>query len=401
MIGLDLPKVVISHIEAIRWNVGSVDWRKISHSPRKEANNQMAGRFVAVVLVNVLLFSGCAHTHLRWNTTHQAKSLTEIYEQQVLDNLAMFVHDSNALPSFAYPNTGRSDVTDKGSIGIDNTWKLMNLDTEVLKMFGGRDLYETWGLTPVYDPRRLELMRCAYQHSLWCAGLCSTSSSCPNCDRIQRTFYLGDPSSKYASDEQVANGFPDDLNTFSELTGRTTPACFRAVKWFAYGDRKCLPKGQRCLKRGHYCGTYVWLREGGQDELTKLTMTILDYAFSSQAPKALAKTKEVTWFYDDKGKPIAQGNAAQIIKAVVPIEASVILNQVSENSTHSDTNKGLEELDPVDRAFKSTRRDSSLKDGPEREPKFSLPPIQSQRMGVSPLELELQLRNPQGGTNSQ
>jgi hypothetical protein len=375
----------------------------------------MTGRFVATIVMGLSIFSGCAHTQLRWNTTHQAKSLTEIYEQQVLDNLAMFVHDPNALPSFAYPNTGRSDVTDKGSIGSDTTWNRLGFTTEVLKLSGGRDMYETWALVPIYDPRRLELMRCAYQQSIWCAGLCSTSTSCPNCDRIQRTFYLGDPSGRYASEDQVTNGYPDDLNTFSELTGRTTPACFRAVKWIACGDRKCLPKGQKCLKKGHYCGTYVWLRDGGQDELTKLTMTILDYAFSSQAPKSPSKpkdpdkTKEVTWFFDENGVPAAQEKAAQIIKATVPFDAVVRLGNGAnlpldnnpEKRSPEDVKKEREERDPVNRAFKSIEDTSRSNPGSTGEPRFLLPQIQSQRTGISPLELELQLRNPQGGTNFQ
>ncbi len=374
----------------------------------------MSGRLLAITVIGMSLLSGCTHTQLRWNTTHQAKSLTDIYEQQVLDNLAMFVHNPNSLPSFAYPNTGRSDVTDKGSIGSDTTWNRLGFATEVLKLSGGRDLYETWGLTPVYDPRRLELMRCAYQHSLWCAGLCSTSSSCPNCDRIQRTFYLGDPSSKYANDEQVANGFSDDLNTFSNLTGRISPACFLPVKWIVCGDRRCVPKGDKCLKKGHYCGTYVWLCEGGQDELTKLTITILDYAFSAQAPKPASKpkdpekTKEVTWFFDKDGQPAPQESAAQIIKATVPFDAVVRLSKDAklplddnpDKRTPVDVKSEREERDPVDRAFRSAESASPTDAGSVIVPQYSLPPILQPRSGISPLELELQLRNPQGGQSS-
>jgi len=178
----------------------------------------MTGRLIALIAIGLSICSGCAHKQLRWNTTHQATSLTEIYEQQVLDNLAMFVHDPNSLPSFAYPNTGRSDVTDKGSIGSDTTWNRMGFATDVLKLSGGRDMYQTWSLTPIYDPRRLELMRCAYQHSLVCAGLCSAPASCPNCDRLQRTFYLGDPAESYRNKEEEKLGLPDELLTWTTST---------------------------------------------------------------------------------------------------------------------------------------------------------------------------------------
>jgi hypothetical protein len=176
-----------------------------------------------------------------------------------------------------------------------------------------------------------------------------------------------------------------------------------------------LPKGQKCLKKGHYCGTYVWLRDGGQDELTKLTMTILDYAFSSQAPKAPSKpkdpekTKEVTWFFDKNGDPVAQEGAAQIIKATVPFDAVVRLSKDAklpldnnpEKRNAADVKKERVERDPVDRAFNTSGNASGSNAAPDGEPRFLLPPIQPQRTGISPLELELQLRNPQGGSNSQ
>src|SRR5262245_31383339 len=113
---------------------------------------------------------GCAHQQLRWNTTHQARTLTDIYEQQVLDNLARFVHDPNALPSFAFPNQGGSDVTDTGSVGSDTTWNRIGFVSEVLRLSGTRGVKEAWTMTPVYDVRRLELMKCAYQHALVSAG---------------------------------------------------------------------------------------------------------------------------------------------------------------------------------------------------------------------------------------
>jgi len=361
----------------------------------------MSGKLFAIILFGISTFSGCVHTQLRWNTTHQAKSLTEIYEQQVLDNLAMFVHDPNSLPSFAYPNTGRSDVTDKGSIGSDTSWNRLGFSAQTLKLSGGRDMYQTWGLTPIYDPRRLELMRCAYQHSLVCAGLCTAPASCPNCDRIQRTFYLGDPAESYRSKDEEKLGLPDELLTWTTSTGRTTPACFQAVRWLHCGDKKSLPKGNLCLKKGHYCGTYVWLCPEGQDELTKLTMTILDYAFSPQAPKPSKRVKEVTWFLGTDGSPVAQEDAAQIIKATLPFDAVVRLKKGDDGT--ATTLPFDESSRPNDNKVQKEQRRDPVMQALENvvEPSSNLPPILSPRMGISPLELELQLRNPQGGSNLQ
>jgi hypothetical protein len=41
----------------------------------------MNQNFTLLLVLCCIPISGCAHTQLRWNTTHQAKTLTEIYEQ--------------------------------------------------------------------------------------------------------------------------------------------------------------------------------------------------------------------------------------------------------------------------------------------------------------------------------
>ncbi len=331
------------------------------------------------VIWGMSFLPGCAHTQLRWNTTHQANTLTDIFEQQVLDNLAMFVHDPDALPSFAYPNQGGADVTDNGSIGSDTSWNRLGFSTEVLKLSASRNMKEAWTLTPVYDVRRLELMRCAYQHALFCAGLSGSMKVCPDCDKIQRTFYLGDYTSKY--DDNPAE---NSLATFSRKTGRTTPACFEAVAWLACGERKCLPKNCKCVKMGHYCGTYVWVVSGGQDELTKLTFTILDYAFSPQAPKS-NRTKEVTWYIGENGLPVIRENAAQEIKAIVPFSDKVRLKtegaELPANATDAQRT-AAEELKK-----RGEEIDDAFKDLPT--PSYSLPPIMQPPSGFSPLQFEL------------
>ncbi len=279
-------------------------------------------RYITLIwaVAAVMTCPGCAHNQLRWNTTKQALTLTDIYEQQVMDNLAMFAHDPNSLPSFAYPNAGGSDVTDAGTAGSGTTWKRLGFDQQVLNLGASRNIKEAWTLTPVYDVRRLELMRCAYQQALANAGYCTLGDGCPDCDKLQRAFYLGGADQKYDKDPAY-----DHLATFSRKRGRTTPACFLSTKWLCCGDSR--PKSSDCLKVGHYCGKYVWLAPGGQNELSKLTMVILDYAFTPQATKAPSDTKEVTWFFDENGLPTDRANAHQEMKAVVPFDKNVRLNQ--------------------------------------------------------------------------
>lgn len=323
-------------------------------------------------LFALLVCSGCAHTQLRWNTTKQALTLTDIYEQQVMDNLAMFVHDPNSLPSFAYPNAGGSDVTDGGTAGSGTTLKRLGFDQQVLNLGASRNMKEAWTFTPVYDVRRLELMRCAYQQALANAGYCTLGDGCPDCDKLQRAFYLGGADQKYDSDPAF-----DHLATFSRKKGRTTPACFSGTNWLCCSDSK--PKKCDCTKLGHYCGKYVWLAPGGQNELSKLTMVILDYAFTPQATKPSGDTKEVTWFFDENGLPTDRANAHQEMKAVVAFDKKVRLKQDgSELPTDSDDEKASKIRKQLDNVF----------DSPS-DAEAELPPILSPPSTFSPLQFEL------------
>jgi hypothetical protein len=226
----------------------------------------------------------------------------------------MFVRNPNSTPFFAFPNAGAADVTDSGSLTPGTEWDFTSFTKQALGLSFGREMNEGWTLQPVYDVRRLELMRCAYQIALANAGMRTADEGCPNCDKLLRVFYLGDVDAKYNNGEETSG---DDLSTWSAATGRTTPACFNSEPWICFGDKKSAPKKSDCCKVGHYCGTYVWLGPCGQAELSKLTMVILDYAFSEQADAPSKPTKEVIWYFGENGLPTVRSEAVQEVKAVV------------------------------------------------------------------------------------
>lgn len=260
---------------------------------------------IIVVAVGLSLCLGCTHTQLRKNAVRQAGTLTDIYEQQVLDNLARFAHDPNATPFFMYPISSGQGVTDRGAASSGTSWTRAGFAGQSIGLNADRVMNETWVMTPVHDVRRLELMRCAYQHAMQCAGIhAAISGNCPNCDRLQRKFYLGKPDAVYST-----RG--DTLAHYTEDTGRTTPACFAMVCWLGVGDKSCVPKNCDCLKVGHYCGTYVWVLPGGQQELTKLTFTTLDYALTPQAEPKPERKKVVTTWLDKSGVPTSPDNAVR------------------------------------------------------------------------------------------
>jgi hypothetical protein len=262
-----------------------------------------------IAIFALCIADGCTHRQLRWNTVKQSGTLTDIYEQQVLDNLAMFVHDPGSLPCFAYPSSGGSDVIDEGAASADISWLPTGFNNAVFRISGRRNMKGAWILSPVSDPRRLELMRCAYQRSV--ARVCSTSGesmSCPDCDKLFKRFYLGNPSSATTLAEHTIS------------TGKVTAACLGAEPWFAFGCKRCAARRQCCTKIGHYCGTYVWVLPGGQDELSKLTLTTLDYATNQPQAPPTSRTKEVTWYFTAAGAPTTQQKAEKVIHAVLPYE---------------------------------------------------------------------------------
>lgn len=110
------------------------------------------------------LFSGCAHHNLAYDHISQARTLTNIHEQQVLDNLAMFSSDPNAIPFYAIPSVGSAKVTDNTSIGVSTLNGPLH---SVLGPLGlSRNNALTWATIPVTDAAKLAQMQAAYRRAL-------------------------------------------------------------------------------------------------------------------------------------------------------------------------------------------------------------------------------------------
>jgi hypothetical protein len=117
-----------------------------------------------LTLCGIASLSGCTHLQLQANTTRQAKTVSTIYEEQVLDNLAMFVCDPYATPYFSVPGQGTNAVNDSGGFTAGagfaaRFWKNFALT-------GTRAYQQNWVLNPVVAPNRLLLMQCAYQRAV-------------------------------------------------------------------------------------------------------------------------------------------------------------------------------------------------------------------------------------------
>ena len=114
---------------------------------------------------------GCTATQLRISTVRQAKSLTETQYEQVLNNLAMFCIDPNALPSLVSLKSGSTQIGDTGQVGFLG---VAGLDTKFgasPTVSGSRSIVDQWGTAPVTDDNVLKVLRMAYQtatgHPRW------------------------------------------------------------------------------------------------------------------------------------------------------------------------------------------------------------------------------------------
>jgi hypothetical protein len=293
----------------------------------------------------VLMTCGCTHIQLRNNAVRQAWTVSDFHRQQVLNNLALFAFDFDALPYFSFPNQSSAIVTDQGFIGLTPSWSrftngLFLFNTLGTSLTAQRSAQEGFTVTPCNDPRKLELMRCAYQKAI--AGCCGRAMAerCPDCQTRFKIFYTGDP----------------DGDISAHTQGITTSECLEPKCWLHIGCKKCLPKHCPCSYTGHYCGVYVWVGCEGRDELTKLTLTILDYALRDPPTRL---TKNVTYYIDSMGLPADKDGA------VGEVSAQVAINERPEsllNMPRPDEVRILSFLESSQKAIQDRLADPNLKD---------------------------------------
>jgi hypothetical protein len=269
---------------------------------------KIISRCCALALAAVLVVAtGCTHVQLRKNAVRQSGTLSDIHQQQVLNNLAKFVYDYHSLPSFSLPNQGAAAVTDTGNASMTPGFARQSGDfvfnTLGLNFSAARQAQESFTLTPINDPRKLELMRCAYQQAVKSCGCGEVSEHCPDCQLLQKRFYTGDP----------------DGDISARAGGITTSECLKnSPCWFNVCCKKCLPKKKcPCNYIGEYCGVYVYVPPEGRDELTKLTLTILDYAINTPP---ILRTKQIQYTIDEYGLPTTRDRSVGQVTATINID---------------------------------------------------------------------------------
>lgn len=201
-------------------------------------------RATLALCMTLLALGGCTHQQLRNTTRHVEGTLTDLHYQQVLDNLALFVANPAALPYYAVISSGVVQVSDAGTLAYQFNNNPFGSPTGVpnnlFGLGGGRTVSAQWSLTPVHDPAKLAIMRCAYQMAVG-----APLAPCDDCEKKVRTFF-----------DKDYGGIPQG--------------------WFHAGGKRDVPD---CAGHvGRYCDTYVWVTPEGYDALTKFALGILDVA---------------------------------------------------------------------------------------------------------------------------
>ena len=251
------------------------------------------------LLLASVLSVGCTHLQLRKNTLDQMQTVHDIQEQQVLDNLAMFVANPNAFPYFSMAAQGSSQVADQASLSATTGWERVASVFYFYQFLAtpsaNRVDTENWTLTPINDSVKLSLMRCAYQRAVSSCMKIQPSCVDPDCNALFETFY---PPPKWTFRGSVCcateSAASSPAKGLPHVPGIVTPnGPVPQFCWFCWGPKAAVPENMDCNFVGHYRNTYVWVPPQGRNELTKLILIILDIAFYDPPPQAPARTVNI------------------------------------------------------------------------------------------------------------
>lgn len=255
-----------------------------------------------LIIIGSFLQSGCTSAQLRRSTVAHSVTLSDIYTQQVMNNLAMFIDNPSAIPFFAYPNQGTTQIQDTGGAGGPG-YVGSSFATSPFGVSLSRQATENWVLNPVSDPARLALMRCAYQQAVGpCMGVdLVNDSGCPDCKGLREAFY-GPVATKGA--------LP---NSNIELPCLNSECC-----WLQWGSKKDVPCDCRFPYVGRHGDLYVWATCDNREMLARLTLAILDYAVNDPVQFS-PRTKIVEYSIEAKTDN-AELTKTSKITATIPID---------------------------------------------------------------------------------
>lgn len=123
--------------------------------------------FAAVAMCSGL---GCTHTALERRTVKQASTLTDLQYKQVMDNMAMFAGNPEAMPWHVKVKGGLIQIADQGNVALGAEFPIPVVGEAVTKLFPSagaqRGVVGQWDVDPATDPDELELLHLAYRKAV-------------------------------------------------------------------------------------------------------------------------------------------------------------------------------------------------------------------------------------------
>lgn len=124
---------------------------------------------VPIFAAALCITAGCTHMALERRTVKQASTLTDLQYQQVLDNVAMFACNPEAMPWHVKIKGGTVQIADQGS-GAFGAEIFTGVGADPTKLIPGvgaqRGILNQWDVDPAVETDDLELLRLAYRKAI-------------------------------------------------------------------------------------------------------------------------------------------------------------------------------------------------------------------------------------------
>jgi hypothetical protein len=147
----------------------------------------------SVCVMVAALLAGCASTQLKYNSVDVATSVSDIYQQQVLDNFSRIIDEPYAVPAQAVIATGQVQTQNTLSATVTSplsrtvtrsaTSAITGFTTAGAGLSGvGSDAWQqNWTMAPVNDATSLKVLRALYRHVIYgdTGGLPKSQASLP------------------------------------------------------------------------------------------------------------------------------------------------------------------------------------------------------------------------------
>jgi hypothetical protein len=124
-------------------------------------------RWVPILLGAGLLLPGCTHLKLERSTLKQASTLSDLQYQQVLDNLAVFSCNSEALAWHVKLKSGTVQITDLVGSSVSGVfWSGQDANSVLPGVNSQRTVLGQWDVEPAVDSDELEILQLAYKKAV-------------------------------------------------------------------------------------------------------------------------------------------------------------------------------------------------------------------------------------------